>query len=305
MGMPGGGIPVVRLHYSADPTMTPEKVADLRARYTSEARFRRECEIQYEALEGELLYPQFNRERNIVQPFDVSDPDYWTIWMGLDPHPRTAHGLVWEAFNKHGDQLVIGELWPEIGTRYGASDGGRWSTRDYAEAIKFFEGDSMTKPSPFRWARGKKLHVGGRRFMDTFGKAANSGATDAAVQDENFFETYQRLGNELKVNLAFQSALKGHENLAKAQDTIARKLNPSDGGGPPIMRVFADCYETIDEFENVRFPEGTPERPADERPITYQKHCLDCIHYIETARPGHILRRRMVSQPPSNAPGAR
>lgn len=298
-GMPGAGIAVVRLHYSADPSFTPDKVAELARKYTSQARMRREMEIEYEALEGELLYPQFNRERNIVQPFDVSDQNYWTIWMGLDPHPRTAHGLVWEAFNKHGDQLVVGELWPEFGTRYGPTDGGRWSTRDYAEAIKFFESDSMTKPSPFRWARGHKLHVGGRRFMDTFGKAANSD------EGEDYFQTYQRLGNELKINLVFQPALKGHDNLAKAQDSIARKLLPSTGDGPPILRGFADCYEWIDEMENVRFPEGTPERPADERPITYQKHIIDGMHYIETAKPGHILRRMAVSQPPSNAPGAR
>ena len=93
-GFPAAGIPVFRLHYTADPSFTPEKIADLAKKYTSEARRRREMEVEYEALEGELMYSQFNRERNLCEPFDVSDTEYWTIWMGLDPHPRTAHGIV-------------------------------------------------------------------------------------------------------------------------------------------------------------------------------------------------------------------
>src|SRR5271154_2713107 len=118
-GQPGAGMAVLRLHYSADPERwSPEMVAKLRATYTSDARWNREMEIAYEALEGELLYPEFSRDRNLCQPFDVSDPNYWTLWMALDPHPRTAHAMVWEAFNKHDDRVVCGELWPEFGTRY-------------------------------------------------------------------------------------------------------------------------------------------------------------------------------------------
>jgi hypothetical protein len=264
--------------------MTEEKLASLRQKYTSEARFRREMLVQYEALEGELVYPQFHRDRNLCTPFDVSNPEYWTLWMALDPHPRTAHAMAWEAFNKHGDRVVPGELWPEFGTRAGPTDGARWGVRDYAEAIQFFESDSENKPIPFRWARGKKLILGGRRYMDTFGSGANSD------EGEDYFEAYRRIGNELKINLNFQPALKGHDNLAKAQDSIGRKLMPSDQG-PPIMRIFADCYELIDEMEQVRFPSGDAEKPADERPITYQKHVIDCLHYIETARPGFIMQR--------------
>lgn len=301
-GSPGAGMAVLRLHYSADPERwSPRGLAILKGKYTSEARWRREMEIEYEALEGELLYPVFSRARNVGPAFDVSDPERWTIWMGLDPHPRTAHAMVWEAFNKHGDRAVCAELWPEFGTRYGPTDGIRWTTRDYAEAIQMFESDSELKPSPFIWARGKRLRVF-RRIMDTYGAATNSD------EGEDYFETYNRLGIELtaeaekmnrgneKVRLFFEHALKGHDNLAKAGDSISSALtarkDPHGKEAPPAMMVFEDCYETIDEFENVRFPEGTPERPADERPITYQKHCLDCLHYIETARPGFIMPRR-------------
>lgn len=284
-GMPNAGSAVLRIHYSSDPTFSPERIAVLRSKYTSEARWRREMEIEALALEGQLLYPQFSRERNICKPFDVSDPSYWTLWMGLDPHPRTAHAMAWIAFNKHKDWVVAAELWPEFGTRHGPKDGARWTTRDYAEAIQLFESDSEFKPAPFTWARGKKLHVGGRRFMDTFGRATNSD------EGEDYFATYQRLGKELGINLNFQTALKGHDNLAKAYDAIARALMPTQQG-PPIMHIFEDCGECIDELENIRFPEGDPERPSDEKPLTYQKHVMDAITYCVTARPGFILQRK-------------
>lgn len=308
-GKPGAGIPVVRLHYSADPTMTPERLQALRSKYTSEARYNREMEIQYEALEGELLYPEFRRERNLCDPFDVSDRDRWTLYMALDPHPRTAHAMAWEAVNKHGDRVVCGEFWPEFGTPFGATDGIRWHTREYAEWIQFFESDSEDKPEPFLWARGKRLFVH-RRFMDTFGSAANSD------EGEDYFETYRRLGFELtkkevaraswSVNLHFDPALKGHDNLAKAQDSIARHLMPQQNAngenmGPPQMRIFSTLHELIDEMENVRFKEGEAEKISDERVVTYQKHCIgEGVPVltsrgkipIESVRPGDFVATR-------------
>ena len=74
-GQPGAGMAVLRLHYSADPERwSEEQVRRLRGTYTSDARWRREMEVEYEALEGELLYPEFSRDRNSCEPFDVSDP---------------------------------------------------------------------------------------------------------------------------------------------------------------------------------------------------------------------------------------
>src|SRR6266436_7936631 len=243
-GQPGAGMAVRKIHYSADPERwSPERVAKLRASYTSDARWRREMELEAESLEGTLLYPEFSRHLNLVEPFDVSDRDRWTIYMALDPHPRTAHAMAWEAFNKHHEQIVYGEFWPEYGTRY-ASEGGRWRTRDYAEAIQLFESDSENKPTPFEWANGKRLVIR-RRFMDTFGKAAYSDEGDG----EDYFDSYRRLGIELtqkavkdgkateQVNLHFDAALKGHDNLAKAMDSIARALAPSKQG-PPRMHSF-------------------------------------------------------------------
>ena len=278
---PGAGVKVARLHFSADPSMTQERVAQLRSQYTSDARWRREMEIEALALEGQLLYPEFNRELNVCPAFDVSDTDTWTIYMGCDPHGRTAHAFVWQAFHKNGvDRVVCGEMWP--GRQF---PGEQFTVAQYAWAVKWIESDSASKPKAFAWAHGKKLTIY-YRTMDTHGAAVNSD------MGKDFFESY-RLHD-----LHFWPALKGEARLATARDSIGNALlpltcTPSNGESfrQGALRVFDGCIETISEFERVRYPEGEPERPADEKPMTYRKHCLDCLHYIETANPGFALQR--------------
>lgn len=271
-GVPGAGIAVVRVHYSADPTMTPERVDKYRTLYTSPARWRREMEIEYEALEGTLFYPEFNESLNVCEPFDVSDRSRWTIWMAGDPHMRTPHAFAWEAYSDDGEEVQCGELWPEKAV----------TTKSYAAIIEWLESDSDDKPANWAWANGKKLHVW-QRYMDTHGSAANSD------EGTDYFEAYRNHG------LDFTPAKKGSAALESARDAIGAALLPRTfyvgeiEYQLPKHRIFSTCPETINEFKNVRYPEGDAERHADERPMTYRKHCMDCKHYIRTAQPGFMM----------------
>lgn len=277
-GSPGAGVVVLRVHYSADPTMTPEKVAGLKSTYTSPARWEREMEIAYEALEGQRFIPEFKREVNVCPSFDVSNPEYWTMYMACDPHPRTPHAFAWRAFNKYGDHVVCGELWP----------GQHYSVAEYSDAVDLFESDSERKPTPFEWANGKKLTIQAR-YMDTFGKGANSD------EGPNYFETYGKYG------LFFQPANKSQSELADARDEIGRQLLPIEIRSNeqiiwrPRMNIFENCHECINEMERVRYPEGEAERPSHEKPLTYRKHVIDCVIYIQSARPRFIPPRRQGS----------
>jgi hypothetical protein len=278
-GRAAANVPVFRLDYHADPSMVGERLEKLRSAYTSDARWRREMEIEYSALEGELLYPEWNRGLNVCEPFDVSDPEYWTIYHACDPHGRTPHAFLWEAFNKHGDQVVCGDLWS--GRDF---PGERFTVAQYALVLKWLESDSKQKPEQFSWANGKALTIYDR-VMDTHGLAVNSD------QGKDFFESYR------DHDLYYRPALKGEVRLAVARDEIGAGLLAkefklgSDGHKHSKLTVFAGCIETISEFERVRYPEGEPERPAHERPMTYRKHCLDCLHYIQTKRPEFVDQR--------------
>lgn len=283
-GQQGAGIAVVRLHYSANPTYTPEVIQHLRESSPSDAFFKREMDICYEALEGTPLYPPFS-DRHIVPAYgEPWNPTEWTLFQGLDPHMRTPHAFAYVGFSAHGECAIVGELWPNDGTPY--------STREYAEAMDLIESDSMRKPPAFWWANGHKLTIYDR-YMDTHGSAANSD------EGEDYFATYAKY----RVNgeyLFFNAAKKGEQILAVAVDTI-RDLMSSNilvaGVKQPGIVIFEGCYEGIREFRNVRFPEGDPTRPAHEKPLTYRKHILDCVHYVFTAQPGYILPKSLRPSP--------
>jgi hypothetical protein len=148
--------------------------------------------------------------------------------------------------------------------------------RDYVEAIQWFESDSKEKPLAWEWANGKKLHVH-HRVMDTHGHAID------AEEGVDYFKKYRfpwdadDAAFQEKEGLRYREAKKS--DLGSVRDAIGELLVPVkvEGGLAARMRVFRTCVETRGEFENVRYPQtssGMAERPSQERPMTYRKHCL-------------------------------
>lgn len=269
--LPAAGAAVLRLHASA--YMTDAEIDSLRKAYTRDVDFQKEINIEYEALEGELMWPEYRPELVDCDPFDVSNPDQWTIWMACDPHMRTPHAFIWKAWNREGDSVVCGELW----------DDKLWPVSQYAEVIKWIESDSELKPKGWEWASGKPLRVH-MRFMDTHGTAANS---DEGI---NFFSAYRNHG------IVFYSAFKSQQAIAAARDAIGKSMLPVDIIDPvtgtvrqvPQSRIFRCCRELRKQYSTIRYPQGDAERASHEKPITYHKHHSDCTIYIQTGRPSFV-----------------
>ena len=281
-GLPGANIAVLRLHYSADDNLTPEIIAKMRAGYSSEGRWRQEMELDAHALEGELLYPEYSPERNDCAPFDVSDASKWTIWHACDPHMRTPLAFLWWAANADDEHAICGELW---------TPDRRYTPFECADTIKWLESDSLDKPAAWDWCRGKRLHVY-YRVMDTHGSAANS------EEGTDFFQTLARH------DLTYYPAKKGQQILAAARDWIGTRLLPerlSDGTNYVRLRVFDTLQYTRFQLSNVRYPSGVVERQRQERPETYTKHQLDCMHYIAGEEPSFVLQR--ITTTPRRGPG--
>jgi hypothetical protein len=290
-GQPCEGAAVLRLHITADPDFNEERIEILRKKYTRDADFQKEVHIVYEALEGELLYPEYSPERNDCDPFDVSDPNEWTIWHGCDPHMRTPNAFLWWATSTEGEHAICGELW---------TPDRRYTPYECADTIKWLESDSTDKPSAWDWCRGKKLHVY-YRVMDTHGSAANS------EEGVDFFKAFSRH------DLTYYPAKKGQQIIAAARDWIGERMLPeqlTDGAQLTRFRVFNTLQHTRFQFANVRYPSGVVERQRQERPETYQKHQIDCAHYIAAEEPQFVLqwsatgrRPRQMFQPLNPAAG--
>jgi len=64
---------------------------------------------------GQLVFPSFEGTIHLT-PHDMEElsdeqghqrTDRYTIWLACDPHPRTAHTILWVAVNKEGELVVV------------------------------------------------------------------------------------------------------------------------------------------------------------------------------------------------------
>ncbi len=95
-GKPGAGIAVAKLHYLADPTMTPRRVALLKSAYPDVTMWDREMEIDPHARGGQKWFPEFDENIHYIDPPEEEwVVQNWTTWLACDPHPRRAHAFLW------------------------------------------------------------------------------------------------------------------------------------------------------------------------------------------------------------------
>jgi hypothetical protein len=165
------GFNILRLHYTADPDKDPLTTAGkawlLNAKSgMSEARWRQEYEIDYGALGGQLVFPEWETGTHVVPPFKLH-PDEWTVSMACDPHPRTPHAFVWLAVNRGGEMVVPFAHWSEPDPTAEQ----RLTVKDYAQFIRDVE--------------STKGFVRPRRVMDIAGRSMN------ASEERSYFDAYR------------------------------------------------------------------------------------------------------------------
>jgi hypothetical protein len=195
------GIPVLRLHYSADPDITPEWTEKQRKRYTSQVMWDLEMEINYEARSGQKVYPEYDPAIHVIP--DSQIPRIGCLYMAIDPHPRTPHATLWLLIDEYSDWYIFRELWPSV--FYGQPkvpsddvvDPG-YTVRDYAEAIAVLEGNELV----FKYAGTDKeratyrRRTGGERVITRLMDYAAKGfqASGESQEFESFADKFDRYG---------------------------------------------------------------------------------------------------------------
>lgn len=288
------GKAVLRLHYSADPSLTPEIIARMRSRYSSDAMWRKEMEIEYGALGGALIYPEFNYDQHVIRDCDV--PREGTRYMSLDPHPRTPHACLWLLIDNWSDWYIYRELWPSV--CYG--EGRKLTDQDtensypikyYAEAIAALEGNTLE----WRNAETDKEYAiyressGGEkivfRLMDQAGKGFQ--ASGEGQQLETYATRYARFG------LHFRDPKKCH---ATGEDAVRSLLKPRQHdtrGMWPKLHIAESCVELILELQQHRYK--VTKSMSDERDLKQQQsesrcHMIDNLRYLANSQAQYIGR---------------
>jgi hypothetical protein len=272
-GRPAAGVIVVRLHYSADPTMTPERVTQMKIAYPDVTMWDREMEVDENSRGGQKWFPEFDDAIHYVRwPEEDFTADEWTTWLACDPHPRRAHAFVWLIVNKYGRMIVPWSHWPEEENQIREQKKeSRLHCAEYVERLHVVEKFGLFPPSRID-------------LMDP------AGAGMDATEDENFFQRYQRAG------INFRPAKKNREYAGYDKISEALRLVESEGQWRPtltILRGGGDNDILVGQIKALRFKElrgiAAEEKDPPPDPLNKDKHLIDCLSYILLDGPRFVL----------------
>jgi len=277
---------VIRLHYSADPTMHGERLEKERKRYTSEAWWRKEMEIDYDALSGQRVYPEFDPDLHVIP--DERIPRRGCRYFALDPHPRTPHAMLWLLIDRWNDWYVYREFWPSraYGLPVTLKDEdveNSYTVKDYAEYIAMIEGNKLeyrkenTDKERAQYVRtedGERILT---RYMDQAGKAFRASGEDDAA--ESYAARYHRYG------IHCSDPYKIHRAGIDAIKSLLMPRHHEMYGRWPRLHIAASCKELILEFQKFRYKRTRfhEERELKQEGVEARTHLLDDLRYLATA----------------------
>lgn len=274
------GWDVFRWHYSADPSKDPASPEG--AEWVAHAKkgmkdrdWRKEYEIDYRALGGQLVFPEYDDSIHVVEPFLPLDSREWTVYQGADPHPRRAHAFVWLAVNRDGDKVVPWSFWPEeVNQQREENHEARLTVSEYAERLKLID-KSWLGLEPYG------------RVMDQAGHNFN------ADEELDYFQKYQTC------DIHFYPAKKNRD--LSGYDSISEDLKPkpTDSGKPrPTLTIMRGCGDNdllCEQLRTLRFREwkgNITDKDPPRDPQDKNRHLIDCLGYIELAGPIFVDRYR-------------
>jgi len=293
----------LRTHYSADPEKDAAWAAAGRKAAVSEAFWQQEQEIAFRAFAGQRVFPEYEPQYTLIDPFDLPPPQERTGYMAIDPHPRVPHAMLWMYVDRGGNHVFYRDYWPS--RMYGQrgdtpEDDDTYQIDDYVETIKLLESEKIDV-----WAPGGYANNGGfqdkpyRRIMDPYGKAVAANREMGKESQETFWDRYQQLG------IVCEGAKK---DWNAGRDIVGKRLRPRkivDETGEhqrSQIVIVKTCLELRWELTNNRYPKLTPEQAAkkdpSDIPLPKRKHLTDLMRYIEITDPVFIERRTPYSLPP-------
>jgi hypothetical protein len=277
------GWTVVRVHYSADPDKDParngkEWYAHARKGVT-ERDWRKEYEIDYRALGGKLVFPEFDPSIHLVENQFPIDRREWTIYLGADPHPRLAHAFVWLGINRYGDMIVPWSYWPEqTNLELEEQSKGRLSIADYAEKLRNVEESPLGIGKPYM------------QVMDQAGKNFD------AEEGVDYFQKY------LEKGLYFYPAKKNRDLSGMDALSETLKLKPYEGRTKPTLTIWAGCGDNDELAEQIRvmrfreFRGNVPDKDPPAEPEQKRRHLVDALMYVLLHGPAFVSPTRRASE---------
>lgn len=281
------GWAVVHMHYSADPERDAKWAVAEREKYTSDADFRKEQEIDPYAKDGSLVYPEFDQTIHVIKHSKI--PLRMCRFMAIDPHPRTPHAMLWVGIDKWGDWYFYREMWPSVvyakpKTLKDTDVENRWKIRDYVETATKFEGNEIiwkNSETPDEYGLYKQNKAGEvmlSRYMDQAGKGFQ--VSGDATESDSYWKRYADFG------FICLPPVKSHKT---GEDYIREGLRNRAHdrfGNWPKFHVSDQCPELILELLRYRYKNTrrfTPDKELPQEGVESRCHLIDLTRYLASA----------------------
>ena len=219
-----------------------------------------------------LVFKDFQREVNVIEPFDI--PDSWTVYRSMDFGSTNPTACLWIAVDGDENWFIADEHYHTGETiDYHA---GQINARPLSRTISQTFGD----PSGAQWisefaTRG--IHI-----------------TPANKEVGTNFNSWVRFGIE-KVSEKLKT-IPGHEvpSMREVRSRSGNGSSPSDISGSPLatkmpssepgLFIFNNCTNTIREFETYRWKEKSVTQAQDlnepDVPEKANDHAMDALRYF-------------------------
>lgn len=291
------GHAVIRVHYSADPTMVdpltgrPTLKLELeRRKYTRPGYWAREMEIEYEALEGQRVFPEFDHNIHVIPHEKI--PSRLCCYMAIDPHPRTPHAFLWVGLDRT-EWYVYREYWPSViyaqpGHLKDYDVENSFTVKQYVTKIAQLEGNEIKLNYEGivqdEYGVYKQRDKGSSeyildRYMDQAGKGFRASAENE--KPESYAERYNRYG--VICNDPYKIREAGYDAV---RDLLKVRHHDGHERGWPTLHISDRCPELRLELAKYRYM--TSQRFNEERELKQQGvesrcHLIDLLRYLTTA----------------------
>jgi len=193
-----------------------------------------------------LVYPDFG-DKNLMLPV-ATIPDEWLIVLGIDPHDRNPHGVVFCGLNKDGVWIVFDEIF-QTGT-----------IDELVISIK------------------QKL---GKRYPPNLAVIDTSANSPQSISGKSVKEMLMAPPHGLYL-------IDAHKDVTAGRLAMTELLNPGKkvDGTPLLPKLFVtqNCHNLKREFRNYIWDNWSSKKgdkvDPKERPMKRDDHLLDALRYV-------------------------
>lgn len=200
-----------------------------------------------------LIYKEFDTQLHVVPYFKI--PDDWTLVLGIDPHDRTPHAVVFCAINRDHDIFIFDEIFQNC------------LIKDLAKEMRFKL--SFLNPSAVKRTRTP--------IMPAYSVIDTSAKTPDMISGKNYKE-------ELGLGHGF-FCVDAHKDVIAGLSKMREYLNYYNK--KPNIYVMEHCRELIHQFRHYIWDDYVKKDRYNlkERPLKKDDHLLDALRYVVMTNP--------------------